>query len=811
MKKQVWFDLLLVSIVILGLALLMDRGSIGAQATSGPNSGDVVARVYYQEIADIERLAEYDVWEYNNLREKYVLVALNEEQYQELVEAGWRLEIDVAATEEMHNVDLLRTFNGGYRTSDELYAELATINAANPGLTEIIDYGDSYCKGIGGCTTPAGHSLPGYDLRAMRVTNEAIGGDKPVFVLMANIHAREITTPELAMRFLDWLIDGYGVNADATWLVDWHEIYIVPTANPDGHWIVELGPYYQRKNANRSNGCSNYWPPTSSTQYGIDLNRNHTFEWNTGGSSSDPCTQTYRGPSAGSEPEVAQLQNFVLTLIPDQRGPNKTDPAPDNTTGIFITLHSYGELVLWPWGNTTTAAPNMTGLQDIGDKFATYNGYQSCQPSLCLYSTSGTSDDWVYGVLGAPAFTFEVGAAFMPTYSTIDSVQWPENRPAFIYAAKIARTPYMTARGPDALNIVAGPTGSNSVNVTATINDSANGGQAVASAVYYIDTPPWAGGALTGNLNASDGSFNSPVEGVSATIDTSGLSPGQHTLFIRGQDNAGNWGPFSAVFFDPAAPPPVSELVYASSSTSGTAGGVSFADEDILIYDTGTGIWSMFFDGSDVGLSSTDVDAFELMGDGSLLLSLDSSTFSVSGLGTVEDRDIIKFTPTSTGSTTAGSFTWFFDGSDVGLTTSSEDIDAIEYTADGKVIVSTLGSFGVTGASGNDEDLIIFTPTSLGATTSGAWAMHFDGSDVGLSTNSNEDVVGVWKDDPNGEIYLTTLGAFAVSGVSGDGADIFICTPGSLGSTTSCIFRMYWDGSANGFAGEVLDAFSVVK
>ena len=253
-----------------------------------------------------------------------------------------------------------------------------------------------------------------------------------------------------------------------------------------------------------------------------------------------------------------------------------------------------------------------------------------------------------------------------------------------------------------------------------------------------------------------------------------------------------------------------SDIIYASSSTSGTAGGVSFADEDILTFNTGTGTWAMFFDGSDVGLGSTDVDAFELMSDGSLLLSLDAS-FSVSGLGTVADADIIKFVPTSTGSTTAGTFQWFFDGSDVGLTTSNEDIDAVDYTADGKVVVSTLGAFSVTGVSGEDEDLIIFSPTALGSTTSGAWAWQFDGSDVGLSTSSNEDVNGAGMIPTSNQLYLSTLGAFAVTGVSGDGADIFICTPGSFGSTTTCNFTMYWDGSANGFAGEVLDGFAVVK
>jgi len=35
------------------------------------------------------------------------------------------------------------------------------------------------------------------------------------------------------------------------------------------------------------------------------------------------------------------------------------------TPGLFISLHSYGRLVLFPWGNTTTLAPNAYGLATL--------------------------------------------------------------------------------------------------------------------------------------------------------------------------------------------------------------------------------------------------------------------------------------------------------------------------------------------------------------------------------------------------------------------------------------------------------------
>ena len=544
----------------------------------------VVARVYYEHPRDIVQLSGYDVWEYHNVTAGYVLVALNGLEYDALRADGWRVTIDEAATTQLASPADEQVFAGNYRTVDELYTDLDAAAAAYPDLTEPLTYGQSYCLGRGGCITPGGDVLPGYPLRAIRVTNEAVagsstvaggtvvGGQKPVLFLMANIHAREITTPELAMRFLDLLLDGYGVDADVTWLVDYHEIWIVPTANPDGHWLVELGelpkyggvPFYQRKSARQANFLDDVddcliWPPGESTHSGVDLNRNHSFAWGGDGSSPEPCSAVFRGPGPASESETARLEALVRALVPDQRGPEMDDPAPDDTTGLFITLHSFGGFILWPWGHLAIDAPNKAGLQAIGDKLATFNGYHSCQSAAwdCLYAAAGASDDWAYSELGIPAFTFEVGDIgdmFMPLYSAIDSVQWPENRPALLYAAKIARTPYQTVHGPDAHQlIVAGPGPLRLV--SATLDATGNGNRPIAAAVYTLDTPPWQDDATPVPLAAADDAFDSPVETVVAQLDSSALAPGRHILYLRGQDNTGNWGPVSAVFFTVPAQP----------------------------------------------------------------------------------------------------------------------------------------------------------------------------------------------------------------------------------------------------------------
>jgi hypothetical protein len=258
-----------------------------------------------------------------------------------------------------------------------------------------------------------------------------------------------------------------------------------------------------------------------------------------------------------------------------------------------------------------------------------------------------------------------------------------------------------------------------------------------------------------------------------------------------------------------ATPTPSSggDVIYLSSTTGGTIDGVSFRDEDILKYDVATDTWSLYFDGSDVGLT-TDVNAFSILEDGSILLSINNTTGL--SIGTVQDEDIIKFVPTSLGSNTSGSFEWYFDGSDVGLDSSGEDIDAISFDNDGNLIISVLGAFNAGGVKGRDEDLWRFSADSLGSNTSGSWEQYFDGSDVGLSDSGYEDVYGAWIAE-NGDIYLTTRGGFSVSGLSGDGSDIFYCTPDSLGTDTSCTFSAYWDGSDHGFGSEIVDGIFIER
>jgi carboxypeptidase T len=244
------------------------------------------------------------------------------------------------------------------------------------------------------------------------------------------------------------------------------------------------------------------------------------------------------------------VQNYMRSIFADNRGPAKTDAAPASTPGLMITLHSFSELVLWPWGGTNTVAPNGTALQTLGRKLAFYNNYEPTQ-AIGLYPTSGTTDDFSYGDLGVASYTFELGTSFFQSCSAFTGTILPRNLEALLYGLRVTRAPYQLPAGPDTVAVALSGTTLNAT-MDDTRSNNVNGtepSQAIAAAEYYIDTPPWAGGTPK-PMAPIDGSFNTNVEGTVATVSTAGLSSGRHTVFVRGRDSSGNWGPVSAVFLN---------------------------------------------------------------------------------------------------------------------------------------------------------------------------------------------------------------------------------------------------------------------
>jgi hypothetical protein len=565
---QLITTLLLLSIGLIPAAGVSSSPSLNTSSPTWSTPAKVLAlRVYFRDHDERDRLAiELGAAEVATLG-GFLTVYSDLATYDDLLRRGLRVEIDREQTEEANrDTAIPNPFYGGYKTVEEIEAFLDQHVAANPNLAEKIDIGDSWCKTHPGvCTFP--NAWNGFDLWVLRITNRDIPGPKPVFWYDAGIHPLEIATPEVAMRFIDWLLNGYNSNPDARWLVDHHEVWVMPLLNPDGHHMVEAGggsPYPQRKNADSDDGC------TSSGTFGTDLNRNFPFLWGCcNGSSGAPCDQMYRGPSAGSEEETQAVLAKIRQLIPDQRGPGNNDPAPITTTGIYQSMHTAARLNLYSWGWTTQPSPNNADLSNIGAHMsapnADGNGYPSCQPPNCLYGVDGATLDWSYGELGIPGFTTELDGGVSPQYSCLDNPGcgstrgiWPDNKGMLVYQAKIARTPFRLAHGPDANVVTTMPMtvtqGTNSA-LSSTINYNWNGNvyaQNVAAAEYYIDTPPWAGG-IPLPMYPTDGSYNSLTEGVQATVSTGSLSVGMHILFVRGRgvnDYQGyqTWGPISAAF-----------------------------------------------------------------------------------------------------------------------------------------------------------------------------------------------------------------------------------------------------------------------
>jgi carboxypeptidase T len=261
----------------LGLSILCGLTSFAIQAKSDARE---VLRVHTTERAEIQRLAG----RYGHLMvspEKGIVVFDAPAWERDRLRAeGFDLEVDALATEALQNQPaMLPSQKAGipgytcYRTVTETYARIDQLAAQHPDLASIIDIGDSWEKSaLGGSN--------GADVRVLKITNSAVAGPKPILFVMTAIHAREYTTAELNLRFAEYLLDRYGSDADATWVLDHHEVHLLIQSNPDGRRKAETGLSW-RKNTNQG------YCGTTSNSRGADLNRNWPFKWGqvAGGSS----------------------------------------------------------------------------------------------------------------------------------------------------------------------------------------------------------------------------------------------------------------------------------------------------------------------------------------------------------------------------------------------------------------------------------------------------------------------------------------------------------------------------------------------
>lgn len=488
-----------------------------------------------------------------------------------LRQAGLDVNIDVIATAQMRQLmqgDGIASIPGYacYRTVEETRDTIDQLVAGHPDRATVENIGPSWEK--------TRNATAGYEIRALQVTNLATAvndPDRPRVVFLGSIHAREYTPAELLTRFAEWLLNGYGNDAQATWLVDHVDFRFILHANPDGRKKAETGLSWRKNTNNVTAPCAS---TTSSSHAGIDLNRNFPFHWNgTGGtgSSGTLCSATYRGPSAGSEPETQNLVRYVAGtrdgsgvygggVLPDRRGEALVLPAPEDYSGLFFDIHSYSKLVLWPWGDVSGGTANNAAMTALGRRLAWFNGYTP-QQSIQLYATDGTTIDTIYAELGAPSYTIELGVAFFESCTTFANETLPQNFAALKYAARAARRPYQLPLGPDAQGITVTPVveAGQPITVTATIDDSRFRTTTPAQPIFpitaanaFFDLPPWHADAIAIPLTAVDGTFDGPIETVTASLPTTGLAPGKHLLYVQGINNqttGGRPGTPDAMFF----------------------------------------------------------------------------------------------------------------------------------------------------------------------------------------------------------------------------------------------------------------------
>ncbi len=348
-------------------------------------------------------------------RGEWVDVVIAEEILGRMVDSGFRIEIisyDVEALES--------ELRGDYHDYQELVDSLEAIAATYPNIAMLETLGTTY---------------EGRDILALKISdNVSVDEDETEVLFVGLHHAREWPTLEICLFCIDTLTGAYGVDPNITQIVDSRQIWIVPCENPDGYVYCHDQGHDWRKNRR-------YFPEFGT--YGVDPNRNYggssngvaLGEWGSipGGTSHSASSSVYCGPSPASEAETQVMVDLIL--------------AHDFIFGV--SYHTYGEMVIWSWGYTSSPTDDSDLITDIGEAMAsrisvqsgagTYDAFQSSG----LYCTSGDFDDWSYGhslYCGGKnmlSYTVEMCNQFHPHASYLDQIV-RENFDGAFYLLEIA-------------------------------------------------------------------------------------------------------------------------------------------------------------------------------------------------------------------------------------------------------------------------------------------------------------------------------------------------------------------------------------
>jgi carboxypeptidase T len=250
--------------------------------------------------------------------------------------------------------------------------------------------------------TSIGKTYEGRELWMVKLSDNVNQQEnEPELLFMGAHHGNEKPSYEVLIYFIQYMVEHYE-NSSAEEVQDAinnTQIYILPMVNPDG---VEAGT---RKNRVPNHGSFGY--QTEITSLGVDLNRNYGYRWflfylfplkYISSTSYFDRSDSYRGKQPFSENETQAIRQFVDT---------------HNIT-ISISYHTYGELILYPWGYTLIPTKDNSVFVSIGENISNINHYTLAR-SITLYPTLGDACDWMYGTREMLAYTIELGDSFAPS------------------------------------------------------------------------------------------------------------------------------------------------------------------------------------------------------------------------------------------------------------------------------------------------------------------------------------------------------------------------------------------------------------
>ncbi|KAF2847695.1 carboxypeptidase-like protein A1 precursor [Plenodomus tracheiphilus IPT5] len=250
-----------------------------------------------------------------------------------------------------------------------------------------------------------GTSVQGRVLTGIHIWGSGGKGSKPAVIIHGNVHAREWITSMTTEYFAWQLLTKYASDANIKSFVDKFDFYITPVVNPDGFVYSQTTDRLWRKNRQTVSG---------NTCVGRDINRNWPYKWEvTGGASTNPCSETYKGQAAGDSPENRGLRAQVDALKAS-RG-----------IRLYLDIHSYGLYLLFPYGyNCNTLPENADQQRTLANRAqaairavsgTTYTVGPSCST---LYATTGSSTDYT-DVVGNSTYSYTYELRDTGTYGFV--------------------------------------------------------------------------------------------------------------------------------------------------------------------------------------------------------------------------------------------------------------------------------------------------------------------------------------------------------------------------------------------------------